>query len=594
MKRYFTLKNYFKSFYGFTMATVMLLCFENSNAQTITNYANGMHNGWYYSFWTENESDNVSMTLGPDGNYSTQWTNVLNFTAGKGWATGQRDRQICFEGTYNGGSNGFLAVYGWTRNPLIEYYVVESHGQWDPPGNTSDIKNLGSFVSDGDTYDVYQSTRTNKPSIDGNATFQQFWSVRRTKRSSGTVTFKNHVDQWEKTGLKLGTSWSYQIMESEGYNSSGSSNITVKNCNSCATAAPTVTASITYEQGDVAKPLTATGTNLKWYTAATGGTASNTAPTPSTTTVGSTTYYVSATGSCESERSAITVKVVNTYKIYKVSSPVVIDGSIDDLWSDPNIKSINASKLLSGTVTNAADLSGYAKLVWDNTNLYLLAVVNDDTKQNDSQNSYDDDQIELYVDANNAKAATYDANDCQYSFGWNDGTVVGTIPSTYSKTGITYSAVATTNGYVIEAVLPWSTINTTAVADKLIGLDFMINDDDNSGTRDAKMSWNSATDEAYQDASLFGTAKLLNQLIITDLDNTLLENVSVFPNPVSNEITVTGFKNNFNYSVSDQSGRILKEGQSADKIIVSDLESGVYVLKIGQGENTKTIKISKL
>lgn len=113
MKRYFTFKNYFKSFYGFIMATVMLLCFQNSNAQTITNYANGMHNGWYYSFWTENENDNVSMTLGPDGNYSTQWTNVLNFTAGKGWATGQRDRQICFEGTYNGGSNGFLAVYGW-------------------------------------------------------------------------------------------------------------------------------------------------------------------------------------------------------------------------------------------------------------------------------------------------------------------------------------------------------------------------------------------------------------------------------------------------------------------------------------------------
>lgn len=593
MKKNFLIRNGFKKLSSVALTLGMLFSSLNTNAQTITSNQTGTHNGWYYSFWTEG-GGTASMTLGAGGNYSTTWTNIQNFTAGKGWRTGTRDRVVCFEGTYNGGSNGFLAVYGWTKDPLIEYYVVESHGQWDPPGNTSDIETLGSFFSDGDTYDVYRSQRVNKPSIIGNATFYQFWSVRRTKRSSGTVNFKNHVEKWESYGLKLGTTWDYQIMESEGYGSSGNSNITVLTCNTCSTAAPTVTPKVTYEQGEVARQLTATGTNLKWYTTATGGTASTTAPTPSTTTVGSTTYYVSASGSCESERSAITVNVVSTYKLYKVPAPIVIDGTIDGIWNDANVKSMNAAKVLTGTISNTADLSGYAKLVWDNTNLYFLAVVTDENKQNDSQNSYDDDQVELYVDADNAKAATYDANDYQYSFGWNDGTTVGTIPSAASKTGITYSAVATTNGYVIEAKIPWTTINTTPTADKFLGIDFMINDDDNNGTRDAKLSWNAATDDAYQNASLFGTGKLINQLLVTDLDNTLFENVAVFPNPVSNEVTVTGFTNNFNYSVFDHSGRILLEGQSTEKINVSDLESGVYVLKIKQGEFTKTVKISKL
>ncbi len=61
-------------------------------------------------------------------------------------------------------------------------------------------------------------------------------------------------------------------------------------------AAPTATTTINYCQGATATALTATaasGLNLQWYTVATGGTASTTAPTPSTTTVGSTTYYVS-------------------------------------------------------------------------------------------------------------------------------------------------------------------------------------------------------------------------------------------------------------------------------------------------------------
>lgn len=77
----------------------------------------------------------------------------------------------------------------------------------------------------------------------------------------------------------------------------------------CSTPPPLATTNINYCQNAIAVPLQATGSNLLWYTAATGGTGSTTAPTPSTTTIGSTTYYVTQTIGCESQRLSIVVNV---------------------------------------------------------------------------------------------------------------------------------------------------------------------------------------------------------------------------------------------------------------------------------------------
>ncbi|BCY27617.1 hypothetical protein KK2020170_04850 [Flavobacterium okayamense] len=79
---------------------------------------------------------------------------------------------------------------------------------------------------------------------------------------------------------------------------------------------PGVTTPVVYNQGDTATPLTATvganGTDLLWYTSATGGTGSTTAPTPSTSTAGNMSYWVSSvnTNGCESERVEIVVTVI--------------------------------------------------------------------------------------------------------------------------------------------------------------------------------------------------------------------------------------------------------------------------------------------
>ncbi|KAI7630968.1 glycoside hydrolase, partial [Hortaea werneckii] len=176
--------------------------------------------GYYFSNYVQSGSDQLSIS---SGHYDLSWSSSnQDVVAGIGWQTGSA-RTIDYDGSINAGGNSLLALYGWTTGPLVEYYVVETYGNYNP--GSAGTK-LGSFQSDGGTYDVYKTTRTNAPSIQGTATFPQYISVRTEHRTSGTITFQNHIDAWASFGLNLG-SYDYQIMATEGYESTGTSSMTI-------------------------------------------------------------------------------------------------------------------------------------------------------------------------------------------------------------------------------------------------------------------------------------------------------------------------------------------------------------------------------
>lgn len=221
------------------MVSLMVL----SNAtNALASYQEGYHNGDFYFYWT-NDKGTVNYQNTGYGEYSVSWNSQgqsgFNFTCGKGWKYGNEYHKIHYEGKFNPGNNGYLALYGWTELPqgsqyqVAEYYVVESYGNWMPPGSGQGVESFGSFQSDGATYNIYRTTRINQPWVVNNGTgsFYQYWSVRTPKvqpgnNISGIITFKNHVEAWKSKGLAVGDfSKYYQVMETEGYESTGNSAI---------------------------------------------------------------------------------------------------------------------------------------------------------------------------------------------------------------------------------------------------------------------------------------------------------------------------------------------------------------------------------
>jgi len=140
----------------------------------------------------------------------------------------------------------------------------------------------------------------------------------------------------------------------------------------------TTTTLITYELGDTANPLTAAteGTGLLWYTTETGGTGTTTAPTPNTSAIGLTSYWVSSTNAygCESERIEIVVNVEDTLGVQEVEDlkdihiyPNPTSGHVsisfpNALESKITVYDLNGRLLLNTTETSTKsiiDLSNY-------------------------------------------------------------------------------------------------------------------------------------------------------------------------------------------------------------------------------------------
>ena len=194
-----------------------------AQAATCSNQT-GTINGYYYQMWS-NGQGSACVTVGSGGNqYSTTWSGIGDFVAGVGWQPGS-NQTVSFSGSMNAsGGTALASLYGWSTNPLVEYYVIED----DQGGSPSLGTFMGTTTSDGATYNLYEHQQVNQPCITGNScTFEQYLAIRQGNTTSGTITTQNFFNAWASHGMNLG-SLNYQIFATEAWGGgSGSSNFTV-------------------------------------------------------------------------------------------------------------------------------------------------------------------------------------------------------------------------------------------------------------------------------------------------------------------------------------------------------------------------------
>jgi len=221
-----------------------------AGAQTFTANSNGNQSlpgsPYGYEMWTNGGNNNKLIWYGPNQRggaaFRTEWNNPNDFLGRVGYFWGNGGQYTQYKNIYaefdftrsgrnTAGTYSYIGIYGWARNPnasnqnerLIEYYIVEDWfgNQWQadtsPMGiGTTGGAEVGSYSMDGATYKVIKNVRNNQPSIDGNKTFTQYFSIRQTPRKKGTISVTEHFKEWDKLEMKLGNMYEAKFLVEAG------------------------------------------------------------------------------------------------------------------------------------------------------------------------------------------------------------------------------------------------------------------------------------------------------------------------------------------------------------------------------------------
>lgn len=180
------------------------------------NVSKDIGNGYHAEIWKEVLSGDGKITcFGGDADcaFKASWSNCGDFLARVGYYDGkaaQNFRELgrisaeyCYTKKGTAGNYSYIGIYGWTKTPLLEYYIVDDYFEGSSLLLGWSVKK-GTYTLDGDTYDLYKVQRYNAPSIIGTASFETIYAIRRNTRHCGHVSVSEHFKKWEDAGITLG------------------------------------------------------------------------------------------------------------------------------------------------------------------------------------------------------------------------------------------------------------------------------------------------------------------------------------------------------------------------------------------------------
>ncbi|CAM4464905.1 endo-1,4-beta-xylanase [Paenibacillus tarimensis] len=217
-------------------------------------------------------------------------------------------------------------------------------------------------------------------------------------------------------------------------------------------------------------------------------------------TTGAQVSWSDTTASQQSDTSRFgELKLVKAVSIHKaVKGKPVIDGAQDSGWS-------RASELSTDVqVQGTGGASAKVKVMWDENYLYVLAKVDDRLLSDASANAYEQDSVEIFLDADNSKSSEYEPDDGQFRINFHN---VRTFGGNAADELIQSAVKIVEGGYVVEAAIKLPDSKPCRV----IGFDIQVNnDEDGDGKRDTVTIWNDQTGDSYRSTAKFGAVHLAN------------------------------------------------------------------------------------
>ena len=95
------------------------------------------------------------------------------------------------------------------------------------------------------------------------------------------------------------------------------------------------------------------------------------------------------------------------------------------------------------------------KLLWDASHLYVLAHVTDPLLSTASANPWEEDSIEVFLDQNNGKTSSYQADDGQFRVNYENTQSFG---GSAGPGRIASATQVVPGGYVVEAAIAFDAV----------------------------------------------------------------------------------------------------------------------------------------
>ena len=176
----------------------------------------------------------------------------------------------------------------------------------------------------------------------------------------------------------------------------------------------------------------------------------------------------------------------------------------ESVWN--TIAPVPVSKHHWGPIDSPADLSASYKACWNLDSLFVFIDVTDDSLDNvHGVSPWENDKISLYLDMDNSRGSSYDADDWDMTVVWEGG-----FNPNRPFSGFKYAhhTNAARDGYQLEMALSLKDLGFP-MAD-LLGFDLDIMDRDGEDPTNTLLFWNSEINLNYQNPGLNGTARLMD------------------------------------------------------------------------------------
>jgi hypothetical protein len=221
-------------------------------------------------------------------------------------------------------------------------------------------------------------------------------------------------------------------------------------------------------------------------------------------------------------------------EIGRTNAPLVIDGVGDEAaWASATPHGTDEFFELETPLDGDEDLQVTWKALWDDENLYVLIEVNDDEIINFEALNWEDDSLEIYIDAQNLDEPEYNPTTVQGIPAYQFTAIAGQEPIDDTTTLFTHGInsyeccdgqypVGSDTGamvwsedpgfYSFEVAFPWVALEETPANIQQrgeFGFGIAINDDDDGGARDTQIMWATELGDLWHVASSFPSVALV-------------------------------------------------------------------------------------